>query len=47
MIDRNEMAQEILLRKNVRKAIKIVLENRERQKEALLDGERALRGIVR
>ena len=47
MIDRNEMAQEILLRKNVSKAIKIVLEKREARATKQTEGERALRGIVR
>jgi len=47
MIDRNEMAQEILLRKNVSKAIKIVLERRAAREAERTEGERALRGIVR
>jgi hypothetical protein len=47
MIDRNEMAQEILLRKNVSKAIKIVLERRGAREAERTEGERALRGIVR
>ena len=47
MIDRNEMAQEILLRKNVSKAIKIVLEKRATREAEQTEGERALRGIVR
>ena len=47
MIDRQEFADELVLRECIRKVVKIVLEKREReQKEQLLEEQR-LRGIIR
>ncbi len=47
MIDRNELAEELLLRENIRKAIKIVLNKRERITLQELNEEQKLRTIIR
>jgi len=46
-IDRQEMAEELLLRENIRNAIKIVLKRKEEEKNQALLEEQALRDIVR
>ena len=47
MIDRQEFADELVLRESIRKVVKLVLEKRNReQKEQLLEEQR-LRGIIR
>jgi len=47
MIDRNEMAQELMLRENVRKAIKVVSAQRRKKELKLQEQEQELRGIIR
>ena len=47
MIDRNEFAQEVMLRENIRKAIKIVKGRRKTRRRGELYNEEKLRNIVR
>lgn len=47
MIDRKEFAEELVLRENVRKAIKVVLNRREKTKLREQREESELRGIIR
>ena len=47
MIDRQEFADELVLRENIRKVIKLVVENRKRKKEEELLEEQRLRGVIR
>ena len=46
-IDRQELVEEILLRENIRNAIKIVLKRRQQAKSEALLEEKVFRGIVR
>lgn len=47
MIDRNQLAEELKLRKQIRKAIKIVKERKKKQEKALIHEEHQLRNIIR
>ena len=47
MIDRQEFADELVLRECIRKVVKIVLEKREREEKEQLLEEQHLRGIIR
>jgi hypothetical protein len=47
MINRNELAEELLLRENIRKAIKVVLNKREDMKLQKLNEEQELRTVIR
>jgi hypothetical protein len=47
MIDRNEMAQELMLRETVRKAIRVVSKKRNKKQQKLREQEKELRQIVR
>ena len=47
MIDRKELAQELILRENIRKAIKIVQRKKDMQRLNVLKEEKILRGLLR
>tara|TARA_Y100000310_G_scaffold311315_1_gene357481 strand:+ start:340 stop:1212 length:873 start_codon:yes stop_codon:yes gene_type:complete len=47
MIDRQEFADELILRESIRKVIKIVLEKRKREEKQQLNEEKQLRSIIR
>ena len=47
MIDRQEFAEELILRENIRKVVKIVLEKRRREEKQQLNEEKKLRSIIR
>jgi len=47
MIDRKELAEELLLRENVRKAIKVVFQRRNKQKLIEAKNEARLRSLIR
>ena len=47
MIDRKELAQELILRENIRKAIKIVQRKKDIQRLNVLKEEKILRGLLR
>tara|TARA_Y100000034_G_scaffold95661_1_gene116270 strand:+ start:208 stop:1011 length:804 start_codon:yes stop_codon:yes gene_type:complete len=47
MIDRQEFAEELVLRESIRKIIKIVLEKRKREEKQQLNEEKELRSIIR
>jgi len=47
MIDRQEFAEELVLRESIRKVIKIVLEKRKREEKQQLGEEKELRSIIR
>ena len=47
MIDRQEFAEELVLRESIRKVIKIVLEKRRREDKQQLNEEKQLRSIIR
>jgi hypothetical protein len=46
MIDRQEFADELVLRESIRKVIKIILEKRKREEKQQLNEEKQLRGII-
>ena len=47
MIDRNQLAEELKLRKQIRKAIKIVKERRKKSEKAAIHEEQQLRNVIR
>ena len=47
MIDREKLAQELVLRENIRKAIKIVQRKKDMQRLNVLKEEKILRGLLR
>jgi len=47
MIDRQEFAEELVLRESIRKIIKIVLEKRKREEKQQLNEEKQLRSLIR
>ena len=47
MIDRNQLAEELKLRKQIRKAIKIVKERRKKVEKATIQEEQQLRDVIR
>ena len=47
MIDRQEFAEELVLRENIRKVVKIVLEKRRREEKQQINEEKQLRSIIR
>ena len=47
MIDRNQLAEELKLRKQIRKAIKIVNERRKKVEKATIQEEQQLRNVIR
>ena len=47
MIDRQEFAEELILRENIRKVVKIVLEKRRREEKQQINEEKQLRSIIR
>jgi len=47
MIDRNQLAEELKLRKQIRKAIKIVKERRKKSDKAAIQEEHQLRGVIK
>ena len=46
-IDRNELAEELLLRENIRNAIKVVLKRKQKVRNEVLQEEKMLRDIIR
>ena len=47
MIDRQEFAEELILRESIKKVIKIVLEKRKREEKQQLNEEKQLRSLIR